>query len=232
MLSIVDSIIVLCLLTGTVLGFKKGFIKSIVSFVGMILVFILSFYFKSSLAAFLYTHFPFFDIGVPILNILIYEGIAFLLLLALFIAVLRILIKISGLIEMILNFTIVLGIPSKILGAIFGFLEAYLFVFIILFICVQFNIQTALIKESKVASSIIENTPFMSNTLRNSYNAVKEVLNLNAQNENKQSVEKLNQNSLDILLKYKIISVENVKKLIQNNKFKVEDINKIMDKYQ
>ena len=38
MINLVDAIIILVLLMGAVIGFKKGVIKSVVSFFGMILV--------------------------------------------------------------------------------------------------------------------------------------------------------------------------------------------------
>ena len=122
MLSVLDAVILLFLLLGAVLGFKKGIIKSVVSFIGTILVIVLSFTFKNALSEFLYLHFPFFHVGVDVLNVLIYEGIAFLILFSLLSILLRVVIKISGIIETVLKFTIILGIPSKILGAIFGFL--------------------------------------------------------------------------------------------------------------
>ena len=47
MTSIVDSIIILFLLMGAVVGFKRGVIKSATMFVGAIVVLILSFWLKN-----------------------------------------------------------------------------------------------------------------------------------------------------------------------------------------
>lgn len=232
MLSVVDAIIILFLLMGAVLGFKKGVIKSVVSFVGTILVFVLSFTLKNALSVFLYTHFPFFNVGISVLNILIYEAIAFLILFVLFSAILRILIKISGIIETLLKFTIVLGIPSKILGAIFGFLEMYLFIFVALFLLAQFNVQNSLITDSKMADFILGKTPIVSNVLDDTYTAVKEVVNLNKEYGKNGNTDKLNQDGLDILLKYKVLSVENANKLLEKNKLKIKDANSIVSKYK
>ncbi len=232
MLCIVDAIIILFLLMGAVLGFKKGVIKSIVSFVGTILVLVLSFTFKNPLSVFLYTYLPFFNVGITVLNILIYEGLAFLILFVLFSSILRIIIKISGIIEMLLKATIILGIPSKILGAIFGFLEMYLFTFVVLFILAQFNVQNSLITESKMANVILGKTPFISNVLNNTYTAVKEVTDLNKEYGKKGNTEELNQKGLDILLKYKVLSVENANKLLEKNKLKIKDANVIVSKYR
>lgn len=232
MLNIVDSIIILALLMGAVIGFKKGIIKSVVSFVGTIIVIALSFTLKNPLSVFLYTYLPFFNVGIAVINILIYEAIAFLILFSLFSIILKIVIKISGIIETLLKFTIVLGIPSKILGAIFGFLEMYLFIFITLFILIQANLFSGYLKDSKMVNFILSKTPIISNVLDNSYDAVKEIIELNEGYKNNQDKDKLNQDGLDILLKYNVISVDNANKLIENDKLKISNAKDIINKYR
>ena len=69
-------------------------------------------------------------------------------------SVLQIVIKITGGIEKILDFTIILGIPSKLLGALFGFLESYLFVFIALFLLSMLPTTNELILESRLGGVI------------------------------------------------------------------------------
>ena len=167
----------------------------------------------------------------PVLNILIYEAIAFVILFAVLSSILSIIIKISGIIETLLKFTIILGIPSKILGAIFGFLEMYIFVFAILFALVQFNVQNSLISDSKMADFILGKTPIVSNVLDDTYTAVKEVVNLNKEYGKNGNTDKLNQDGLDILLKYKVLSVENANKLLEKNKLNIKDANAIVAKY-
>lgn len=231
-MSIVDVIIILFLFMGAIIGFKKGIIKSIVSLVGMILVVILSFTFKDYLSVLLYTYFPFFDVGIEVLNILIYEGIAFILIFSALYSALRALIKITGIIETILKYTIILGIPSKILGAIFGFLEMYIFVFIVLFVLAQFNVQNTLITDSKLANRILGGTPIASNVVDDTYEAVKEVVNLNKEYAKSNNKDKLNQDGLDILLKYNVLSVENANKLLEKGKLNIKDAKNIISKYE
>ncbi len=232
MLSVVDAIIILFLLMGVILGFKKGFIKSVVSFVGMILVFVLAFTLKNPLSVFLYTYLPFFNVGITVINILIYEAIAFLILFVIFSSILGIIIKISGIVETLLKFTIVLGIPSKILGAIFGLLEMYLLIFATLFLLAQFNVQNSLITDSKIADFILGKTPVVSQVFDETYTAVKEVVALNKNYGANQNTDELNQNGLDILLKYKVLSVENANKLLEKNKLKIKDAEQIVSKYR
>ena len=232
MLNLIDAIIFLFLFLGVIVGFKKGVIKSLVSFVGTILVLFLSFTLKNPLSVFLYTYFPFFNVGIIVVNILIYEGIAFLILFTILSSVLHIVIKISGIIEMLLKFTIILGIPSKILGAILGLLEMYSFIFAVLFVLAQFNVQNSLITDSKMANFILGKTPVVSTIVENTYLGVKEVIALNKEYQNSQDKEKLNQDGLDILLKYHVLSVENANKLLEKGKLKITGAEQIVSKYR
>ena len=81
--TIIDIIILLFLLMGALIGFKRGIIQSATIFLGIIFVIILSYYLKNPLSKLMYTYLPFFEFsgalkGVTVLNILIYEAIAFL----------------------------------------------------------------------------------------------------------------------------------------------------------
>ena len=217
-MNIVDAIIILFLFIGAAIGFKKGIIENIVSFVGTILVIIISFTLKNKIAVILYTYLPFIKVGMPVINILIYEALAFLLVFSLLSVLLKILIKISGIIEKFLDITIVLAIPSKILGALFGFLEMYLFVFVVLFALASFNFTNSYITDSKLANGILTHTPFASKALNDSYNAVKEVMNLNKDYDKNENKSLLNEEGIKILRKYNIISEENLKTLIDKGK--------------
>ncbi len=224
-MSIIDTVIILFLLLGAVLGFKKGVIQSIVSFVGTILVVILSFWLKNPLSVFLYTYLPFFNFSISAINILVYEAIAFLIVFALLSTILRIILKISGMVELLLKFTIVLAIPSKILGAIFGFLEYYIFIFVILFVFSLCNIDSELLQESKLAEQILSHSPVISTIVEDSYNAVKTFTDINKKEE---SIEKKNEEAIEVLLKYHMISEENLNRLNQKKKFNIPNLDQII----
>lgn len=221
MTSIVDSIIILFLLMGAVVGFKRGVIKSATMFVGAIVVLILSFWLKNPVSKILYSVCPFFNFsgdfeGLTVLNIIIYEAIAFILVYIVLMSVLQIVIKITGGIEKILDFTIILGIPSKLLGALFGFLESYLFVFIALFLLSMLPTTNELILESRLGGVITESSPGLSNLTEESVAAVKEIISIKDQNiHNKKEY---NKKCLDILLKYDIVKQEAVDELIEKGK--------------
>lgn len=229
-MNIVDVVIFLLVLLGAALGFKRGVIRSVVSLVGTILVFVLSFVLKNPLSVFLYTYLPFFDIGITVINILVYEVIAFLIVFVVLLSALKFVVKITGIIETILKFTIVLGIPSKILGAIFGFIEMYVFSFIVVYILATFNVQSDLINNSNIAKKMLEKTPFMSSVIDDTYMAIREVTDLSKNNNSPK--EKREQEGLEILLKYNILSPENANILIEKNKINIKDAKSIIEKYE
>ena len=119
-MNIIDVVIILFILLFGITGWHNGFIRSIISAVGIILVFVLSFWLKNPIAEFLSLYLPFFTFGgafanVTSFNIILYQLISFILVIIILETVLNVLIKVSGAIEKILKFTIILGIPSKIL---------------------------------------------------------------------------------------------------------------------
>ena len=121
------------------LGFSRGLTKQIVIFIGTIIVLFLAYEFKSLIGDFFMLHLPFikFSWGVASLNILFYQGLAFLLLVIVLEIVLKILIAITSVFEKILKYTIILGIPSKILGLIVGAIEGFVIVYLVLFMLTQ-----------------------------------------------------------------------------------------------
>ncbi len=231
----IDIIIVLILLMGAVVGFKRGVIKSAVTFIGAIVVIILAFYLKNPVSKLMYTYLPFFNFagdfeGLTVLNIVIYEALAFVIVYVILMSILQILISVTGVIEKVLNFTIVLGIPSKLLGALFGFFETYLFVFVALFLLSQIPVTNAYIKDSFVADKIANSSPILSGISENYYKAFEEIISIKDQNIHDKN--EYNRQSLDILLKYDIVDVDSARDLIESGKMPIENAEGILDKYE
>ena len=98
---LVDVIIIGILVCGVLLGFKRGVFKSAVTFVGAIIVFVLAFQLKNPVSNLMSSVLPFFQFGnmfkgITVINILLYEIIAFLLVFAVLYVLLKIIIKITG----------------------------------------------------------------------------------------------------------------------------------------
>ena len=156
--------------------------------------------------------------------------IAFLIMFALFGTILAVLIKITGIFEKILKFTIVLGIPSKILGLLLGLVEGYIVAFVFLFVITQPALKINLIEDSKFTNVILNSSPILSNIVEDTENTIIEVYDLGKDYLVDKDADKFNRNSIDIMLKNKIITKEYVEKLIDKNKIKV-NLYDILSKY-
>lgn len=231
MINVIDAIIILFLLTGAVLGFKRGAIQTLATLIGTILIIIIAYYLKNPLSVFLYTYLPFFKLGgifngITVINILIYEAIAFLIVLGVLSVLLSVILKITGILSKIVDHSIILTLPSKLIGIAVGFLEAYVFLFVLLFIFSQFSFSSTVLKDSKYTNIILSKTPFTTG-FKNSYNAFNEIRNLGDNNSSNKDYEALN-----TLLKYDIITTDNAHKLVDNGKINIKSSNKLIERYE
>ena len=231
MINVIDVIIILFLLAGAVLGFKRGAIQTLATLIGTILIIIIAYYLKNPLSVFLYTYLPFFKLGgifngITVINILIYEAIAFLIVLGVLSVLLSVILKITGILSKIVDHSIILTLPSKLIGIAVGFLEAYVFLFVLLFIFSQFSFSSTVLKDSKYTNIILSKTPFTTR-FKNSYNAFNEIRNLGDNNSSNKDYEALN-----TLLKYDIITTDNAHKLVDNGKINIKGSNKLIERYE
>ena len=234
-MNLVDIIIIIFIISGGIVGYKRGFFNETISFVGFLLVLILAFLLKSKLATFLCLHLPFFSFGglftgVTILNILLYEVIAFIILVIVFMVALWITLEATKLLEKILDATIILGIPSKILGTLVGLVQFYLIAFIALFCLNQPSFTTIDISKSKIGMFILKETPVLNKVIENTVNAVNEIHSVTKTYDDKDNNTGLNEKTLDILFKYKLVDIDTLEVLIEEDKL---DLNvKVLDKYK
>lgn len=234
-MQIVDIIIILMIILGAVVGFKQGFIKKTTSFLGTFLVVVLSFMLKNPLSVVMYENLPFFKFGgiirgIDIINILIYEFLAFIIVAAALTFILRILLVLTGLVEKLLKMTIFLSIPSKILGIFIGALEYYVYIFLALVFLnlPAFNIE--IVRESNLANKILDNTPILSNLVGPTVDTYTEVYETLHDVNNMSNVE-INEKLLVIFLDKGVITVDSAQKLIDMNKIYIKDTS-ILDRYR
>lgn len=236
-MTIVDSILILFLLLGAVLGFKKGAIKSLVVLIGTVLIVVISYYLKNPVAEILLKYCPFIKFngawtGLVTLNILLYESIAYIIVFIVLSSILSLFIKLSGILEKILNATIILGIPSKIIGAVLGFLEALVFSFIILFVLIQFNGTNELVSESSMAKSILNKTPFIGNMVSDTYKAIEDINKLKDKYKNGTDKDAYNAEILNIMLEKEVITVDATQKLINSKKLDFAGVQNVLDSFK
>ena len=220
-MSLLDALIIVFLIVGILGGLRRGFIRSIVSLIGLVVILVLSYYLKNPVATFLYKHLPFFKFnglikGVSVINILLYELIAFLVVFCILYLILRIIIKITGIIESLLKATIILGFISKILGGLVGLIEAYIIIFILLFVTSQPFLRFRGWEESKIAPFILDHTPIMSSAVSNTRKAVSDVYILSE--KYKSDSKEFNDKAIELFIKYEVITEENANYLREKGK--------------
>ncbi len=231
-------IIILILGLFTVNGLKKGIISQTVMFIGTILIYIIAFFLKNPVADFLFRICPFFNFagdleGLVALNVIIYQLIAFVVVSALLFAIFGLILKLTGLLQKAVDLTFVLSLPSKILGAIVGFLEGYIIVFLVLTLC-AIPLSSIGINSSPLAEAIMYKSPILSKSLGGLNEALEDIFTLVGDGyDEDMSKNEANLETMDTLLKYKVIKPSSVDILIDNKKLeKVKGIEEVVDKYR
>lgn len=238
-MNVFDIGIILFIAIFAIAGAKQGLIKSAISLVGIIAVFLIAFYLKNPFGNFLCKYFPFFKFtgeleGLVSINILIYQLLAFIIILVLLLSVYGILTSVSGLIQKLVNATIILKLPSAIGGFIVGIIEGYLFAFLILLFLVlpfqNFNMFT----DSSLVNTVVYKTPILSSTTSNVTNSIKDIYEVSDKVVNKKiSTNEANLEIIDTMIKYDITTAHTVEQLVILDKLDgVTGIDKIIAKYK
>ena len=238
MLNIFDVGIILVLIMFVIVGFKRGVIKECVSLVGIIIIFVLSFALKGVVGNFLCQYLPFFSFkgsieGLVVINILFYQIIAFLIVFCLLLSVYSIVLFISKVIQKVVNLTIILIIPSKILGGLVSLIKGYIILFVVfLFLMIPIG-NTSVFQNSTMIQYMLHETPILSSYTGNFVKPIKEVYDLGIRvSKKKISVNEANLASLDIMLKYKVVDKDTILALEDSGKLKdVSDIDSVLSKY-
>lgn len=238
-MNILDIGIVLILIMSAIIGFKRGAIKEIVSLVGIIIVFIVAFAFKGVLGNVLCKWLPFFNFagnleGVTVLNILLYQLIAFLIIYSLLFSVYMIVMKISGVVQKLVHMTVILWLPSKIIGAVVAFITGYVMVFVVLLALLIPLKDTDIFIESRFANYIVYDTPILAGSADNISNSINEVYTLGEElSKGNISKNEANLETMDILLKYKIVSPETARQLIVLDKLDgISGLDSVIKRYE
>ena len=226
-MNVVDVIIIALLILGGVAGFKAGVIKKLTDFIGMFVVIILAFYLKNYISVIMYENLPFLNFfglinGIDALNILLYEVIAFLVIFIALLFVLKVVLMLTGLVEKILKATVILSIPSKLLGIVVGVIEMYVYLFLILVIVSLPIFDSSFLKDSKMNNFILNNTPVLSGVSEEIIDIYGDVYNIIDNRKNKTN-EQLNEEILKVLIDKKVVTMESAKKLVDKNKIHIND---------
>lgn len=228
---VVDILIIAFIVLGALAGMKKGLFKSAIGFIGEIAIVIIAYSFRTPIVNFLINKMPFFNFsgslqGLTALNIVIYNALAFIVLFIILYCILNIVLSVTGFIGTLLKFTVIWVLPSKIGGAVIGALEAWVFIFLALFVCSNFQVTNKYINDSKVGLFMLNHTPIIGTYLNGAKNASIEIYDgirkLTSNEDYK--VEEVNLYILQIELKYHLIDGKTANDLIETDKLKVGDV--------
>lgn len=238
-MNIFDIGIILFIIMFAITGLKQGLIKSTVSLVGMILVFVIAFYLKGPFGSLLCKYLPFFNFsgnleGLVSINILIYQLLAFIIIISVLLSIYAILTGLSKFIQKLINATIILKLPSAIGGFVIGLIEGYLFTFIILLLLVLPLKNFDLFSKSSLVNTILYKTPIISSSSSNITTSIEDIYNVADKSINKKiSTNEANLEIIDTMIKYNITSAHTVEQLIVLDKLdSISGLDKVINKYK
>ena len=231
-LGIIDVIVVIFLFLGAFLGLKRGIIKSVISFVGIVLALIIAWCLKNPISEFLYTTLPIFNFksSTALVNIMIYEIIAFLVIAIILLIVVKLIMIFTGVVDKILSVTKILGFANKLLGLVFGFIEAYVIAFTVLFFLYNFTNFYHEIENNTLSYRIVESSPILSDLVKNESQSIDEIASI--QSHYNEDSEEYSKELFNVLLKYKIIKPSTAEKLVKKGKINIPNAQDIINEYK
>ncbi|WP_144498685.1 CvpA family protein [Bacillus pumilus] len=168
----IDIIILFLLLMGTLVGLKRGFILQFIKLISFVVSILVASMFYQSLAPQLtWIPAPNFSGGQAQLAFFsgnletaYYNTIAFIIL---FILTKILLAIIGGFLTTIASIPVIKQV-NKLLGGVLGFLETYLFVFILLFVAALLPVDAlqTMLSKSILADAIVSHTPYLSGLVK------------------------------------------------------------------
>lgn len=208
-------------------GYKSGVLKSLVSLAAFVVSAIIAYSFKGYLANFLSDILPFYNFGgtfegITSISILFYHGLSFIVLFIISYSILNILIIFAGFLDKILKATIVLYLPSKILGAIVGFIEGMMISFVIIFTMAQLPFTQEYVIESSYGYTILNRMPIIRTVLADCTVISSEIAEIIVSSD-KDSEETQTQ-VLNVFIKYKLVEPETINKYIEEGKLNLQGV--------
>ncbi len=238
-MNIIDIAIVFLILVMGVIGLKRGFFKQLVMSVGILLIVVIAFLLKDPLASFLSLHLPFFPLSnvesvSSIFNILFYQFISFILIFGILMIVFNIILWVTNLFEKLLKMTVILAIPSKILGFLLGLVEGYILVFALSFLLTQPALNIDVVQESKLLPMIQSKTPGLSGMMNKTYDSIADIYDLKEiyDEDNEKSYDEFSYKALDIMLENKVVKVDYIEKLDQADKLHIKNAKELIERYK
>lgn len=170
-----DLIIVFLLLGGLITGFRRGLIVQVIHMTGFIAALIVAYKYYKDLAEKFVLWIPYpgitdtsklsFAVGELDLDETFYRLLAFVLIFT----VVKFGLQLIASMFDFLKYLPVLGFVARITGALFGFVEFYIMIFLILYLgfLLPLDFIQNIISKSILAGAMFEHTPVFSETVKN-----------------------------------------------------------------
>ena len=145
-----------------------------------------------------------------------------------------IVVKISGIVQKLVHMTIILLLPSKIIGGIVALITGYVMVFVVLLALLIPLRNTDVFRESGIANYMVYETPILASSSENISTSINEIYELGEDlSKGDISTNEANVETLDILLKYKIVSPKTARQLVVLDKLDgISGLDEVIDKYE
>jgi uncharacterized membrane protein required for colicin V production len=236
-MNIVDIIIIIWLLFGLIAGIKNGFTKQLISFVGFVVILFISYHLKNYVSVWMYEYLPFFKFGgifkgVTVLNIALYELLAFIAVFAVLEIIFSIVMWVGDWIEKAMAFLVLPQAISGTLGAIVGVLEYYVIAFVLLYILALPVFDIKVVQDSELTDKILNNTPVLTSQISDTLSAIDEFAKLRDKYEVTGTSTEFNLETLDLFLRRGVITIDNVDMLVSKGKLQIDNIESVLSKYR
>lgn len=169
---ILTILIIIILFSGVTKGLRRGFVLQVFSLVSLFGAFIIAWLFNDQLAPMLSNIIPYPEsedntwssiTALFPLESSYYKTIAFIILFIIARIIIRI---IASFFDSVSQLPLLHSV-NRLLGAVFGFVEKYIFVFIVLYILLFIPTTQEWVFSSTFAMNIIEKTPYLSEFIQN-----------------------------------------------------------------
>ena len=128
--------------------------------------------------------------------------------------------------------TIVLWLPSKILGGIVSAIKTWSIIFVILLVISVPLSSIEIFHDSIMVKTILNKTPILNIIAGPFTNATEDIYELSKEIKNKDNPDKINKEAIDIMLKYNIVDKRTIMMLIVKNKIEnVNNLDEVLNKY-
>ncbi|MGN1379137.1 MAG: CvpA family protein [Bacilli bacterium] len=228
-MKIIEIAILIIILLGALMGFQKGAIKGIFELVGTVSIIIIAYLLKGYLTTVLIKYLPFFNfkgyVGLYSINFMIYDVISFIIIFVLLYCILNILINLAGFIDKLINLSVIFALPSKIIGLVFGMVNALIFVFLLCYIAMQIPHTQKYVMESSVSTKILERTPIVNVVCSKGILVGEDVYNkLSTYSFNEEDIQNMNLQIATSVAKYGLVDKKFIQEAINAGKLNLDHV--------